>query len=71
MDTWVEVLIMSGAGALAGAAAAAVMGEPVKARAAGSAITFGMMTLAWRFGTEVENKVLVNQGHPPLEPRRI
>jgi NADH:ubiquinone oxidoreductase subunit 5 (subunit L)/multisubunit Na+/H+ antiporter MnhA subunit len=66
---WLDVLVMVGAGAFAGGAAAAVTGRDIKSRAAGSAVAFGMMTLAWRAALEAENKVREREGLPPKPPR--
>jgi NADH:ubiquinone oxidoreductase subunit 5 (subunit L)/multisubunit Na+/H+ antiporter MnhA subunit len=66
---WLDVIVMMGAGALAGGAAAAVTGRDVKSRAAGSAVAFGLMTVAWRAGAGAENTVRVSEGLPPKPPR--
>lgn len=66
---WLDVLVMMGAGAFAGGAAAAVTGRDVKSRAVGSAVAFGFMTVAWRAGFVAENKVRVRDGLPPKPPR--
>ena len=62
---WLDAIVMMGAGALAGGAAAAVTGRDIRSRAAGSAVTFGLMTIAWRMGGGTENKVRQMQGLPP------
>lgn len=66
---WLDVVVMMGAGALAGGAAAAVTGRPVKSRAVGSAVAFGLMTTAWRAGWLAENHVRQREGLPPKPPR--
>ena len=66
---WLDVLVMAGAGAFAGGAAAAVTGRDVKSRAVGSSVAFAMMTLAWRLSAEAENKMRVSDGLPPKPGR--
>ena len=71
IPAWLDVLVMVGTGALAGAAAAAITGRDVKSRAAGAAVTFGLMTIAWRAGTGTENKVRQLRGLPPVKPHEV
>ena len=61
----IEVVAAVIAGAAAGTIAGAITGTPKAPRAAGAAVTFGLMVLAWRSGKAVKNELLAARGLPP------